>query len=157
MPIVSSTITSNNVEADGRRRIDELHIDDQGAQIQFTYLAAGNVDVAAILAARAASLPALARDREIAKNIFDIKQLGSLATPTFVYSTVAQNVAALRVAYKNATQLDAIFIGDFLSSCTDAQLMAAFGLTLPQVTTQRTVRLTPAANAAATIRAAVGA
>lgn len=94
--------------------------------------------------------------REITNNIVQIRTLGSLAVPTFVKSTVAQNAAAVRIAYQTATQLRAIMIGDFLSSLTDAQLRAAFGITQAQVLVLRTNKLTPAANSAASIRAAAG-
>jgi hypothetical protein len=47
-------------------------------------------------------------------------------------------------------------IGDFLSSLTDGQLQTIFSMTAGQVTTLRSTKLTPAATAAATIRAATG-
>ena len=48
-------------------------------------------------------------------------------------------------------------IGDFLASLTDTQLRNAFSMTAGQVTTLRTNKLTPATNAATTIRATTGA
>jgi hypothetical protein len=48
-------------------------------------------------------------------------------------------------------------IGDFLSTLTNAQLQTLFSMTSGQVTTLRSSKLTPAASAAATIRAATGA
>jgi hypothetical protein len=93
---------------------------------------------------------------EIARNIFDVVSRGSLATPRLKASTAAQNFAALRIEYQTASQLTAIMIGDFLSTLTDAQLQTAFGISAGQVTTLRTNKLTPAASAAATIRAAAG-
>jgi len=81
----------------------------------------------------------------------------SAATMTFVYSTAGQMRTALREAYRNATRVEAVMIGDFLSSLTDGQLQTLFGLTAGQVTTLRTSKLTPAATAAASIRATTGA
>jgi hypothetical protein len=63
----------------------------------------------------------------------------------------------LRSGYQSATRIEAIFAGDFLASLTDTQLRNLFGMTQGEVTTLRTNKLTPAANAAATIRATTGA
>ncbi len=96
-------------------------------------------------------------EREIERNIQDVTTNGSLATPVLILSTAAANFAALRTAYLTATKVEAIMMGDFLSTLTDGQLQTAFGLTAGQVTTLRTNKLTPAASAASTIRATTGA
>lgn len=108
------------------------------------------------LATYEAAFDAAQTQAEIASNISSVETIGSLATPTFQYSTVAANVAALRAAYAVATQLQAVMMGDYLNSLTDAQLEAAFGLTATQVTTLRTNKLGPAATLAASIRASAG-
>jgi hypothetical protein len=157
MSIVSSVIVSRIEQVDHRIRVVENHVDSFGARFVISYLAELVDDVVALLATHALQLASSSITNEIAQNIAAVTSLGSLATVTFVYSTPAQNVTALRSAYRNATQVEAIMIGDFLSSLTDVQLENAFSLSLAQVTTLRANRLTPAANAAAAIRAAVGA
>lgn len=156
MSIVASVITVNRAQIDARRRITERHTDHLGAVFFRTYLAAVGADVNAALAAYAVVLAASITASEISDNITEVRARGSLATVSLLYSTAAQNFAALRASYQNATQAEAIMIGDFLSARTDAQLQTAFGMTAGQVTTLRTNKLTPAASAAATIRAAAG-
>ena len=109
--------------------------------------------VAQIIARRAADIV----QKEIDANIASVMLSGSLAAYTLDNSTAAQNFAALREAYRSATQTQAVMVGDFLSSLTNNQLQNAFGMTAGQVTTLRDNKLTPAATAAATIRAAAGA
>jgi hypothetical protein len=155
--IVSSIIAEDARQADGRRWIAERHTDQLGLAYEFRYLVAASADAVALMTARVAIINADLTAREIAANLAAVATLGSQAVPTFSYSTVAQNVAALRAAYASATQQQAIFAGEYLGSLTDAQLQSAFGLTAAQVTTLRASKLTPAASAAATIRAAAGA
>lgn len=54
--IVSSQITENLEQADGRRAIHEVHIDSDGTQFTCDYLASADSDIEAHLAATAASL-----------------------------------------------------------------------------------------------------
>jgi hypothetical protein len=155
--IVASIIAEDARQADGRRWIAERHTDQLGLAYEFRYLAAAAADVVALMTARVAIINADLIAREIAANLAAVATLGAQATPVFNYSTTAQNVAALRVAYASATQQQAIFTGEYLGSLTDAQLQSAFGLTAAQVTSLRSSKLAPAASAAATIRAAAGA
>lgn len=157
MTIASSVILSDQAQRDARRWITERHRDAAGIDYLRTYLADAAVDANASLAAYAVNLEANLEAQEIATNIAQVTALGSLAVTTLAFTTAAQNFAALRAAYQFATQVQAIMIGDFLSARTDAQLQAAFSMTVGQVTTLRTSKLTPAANAAATIRASSGA
>lgn len=156
MPIVSSVISDDAAQRDGRRWITELHTDHLGEQYRFAYLGPAGVDANAILSARVSGIAQALIDREVGRNVEEIMRLGSEATPTLRHSTVAENVLALRQAYASAARLEAIMAGDYLSARTDAQLRTAFSMTAAQVTTLRTNKLTPAANAAATIRAASG-
>ncbi len=156
MSIVSSIIAAEAIQIDGRIWVTEVHTDQVGLTYQIVYLAPNGVGLAAHLSASAANLSAQITAAEIANNIASVEMLGSLAVPTLVYSTVAANIAALRAAYAASTQTQAIMIGDYLSSLANAQLETAFGLTLAQTTTLRANYLTPAASAAATIRAAAG-
>lgn len=156
MAIASSAIVADDAQRDGRRRVRVLHIDHVGVQYPFVYLCAAGFDASAALASGATQLAADITAAEVAANIGAIVLLGSLASVSTTYSTVAQNVAALRAAFISATERGAVMIGDFLASKTDAQLQAAFGMTAAQVTALRSRRLTPAASAAATLRASVG-
>ena len=156
MSIVSSVIESTSLQKDGRSWVHEIHTDQAGVQYERGYLAVNGFDTASTLATYAAQLATDIRDREIARNIADVATNGSLASPTLIYSTAAQNFSALRAVYQFATQVQAIMIGDFLNTLTDTQLQNAFSLTAGQVTSLRTNKLVPASNAASTIRATTG-
>lgn len=156
MSIVSSEILEDAAQKDGRRWIRELHIDQVARQYIRIYLTTAAADAAAALAAFAIQLAADLIVMEILSNIADVTSNGSLATISLVYSTAAQNRAAGRAAYQNSTRVEAVMIGDFLSSLTDGQLQTIFSMTAGQVTTLRTNKLTPAATTAAAIRAAAG-
>ncbi len=156
VPIVNSSFTSQR-QADGRRWVTETHTDNLGATYTLpAYLAAVGADLNANMVIHAAALADQLVADEIAANMLAISVLGSAAAPTLVYSTLPQNIAALREAYRNATRIEAVMMGDFLSFQTDARLQTAFGLSAAQVTNLRTTKLTPAANAAAAVRAATG-
>src|ERR1017187_1933425 len=108
MSIVSSQIVSDWMQVNGSRIVHELHIDNVGAQYDFIYLAPNAAwNTATVLAARAITLAADIVSHEILININSVSTIGSLAVPTFVYSTVAQNVAALRAAYLVSTRTQA--------------------------------------------------
>jgi hypothetical protein len=112
--------------------------------------------VTSFLAAQVADAAVGLREGEIGRNIGEIVSLGEGATPTLLYSTAAQNFAALRLVYQFATRVEAVMIADFLSTLTDAQLRTAFGMTQAEVVTLRANKLTPAAAVADQIRATVG-
>jgi hypothetical protein len=154
--IVSSVIAEDAVQRDGRRWLREHHTDHLGVVHVITYLAAAGHDAAAALLARVATIEASLRDQEIAANMASVVTEGRFAEVTLVHSTVAQNRAALREAYRSATRVEAIMIGDYLNSLTNAQLQSAFGLTSAQVNTLRTNKLAPAAANADSIRATTG-
>jgi len=153
--IVSSALTSS-VQKDGRSIVHEIHTDLVGLTHDLTYMAEIGANLNAAMAVHATNLGIGLELGEVGANIGGVTTLGSLFTPTFVYSTVAENVAALRVAYATATQHEAVMIGDYLNSLTSAQLQTAFGLTAAQVTTLKTNKLAPAATLAASIRSATG-
>jgi hypothetical protein len=157
MPITSSTIAEIGTQRDGRRWVLEKHVDHLGVEHVRHWLAQAADDLDSALAAYALRLLDELRDAEIARNVGNVLANGREAETTTVYSTAMQNINALRVAYQSASRTEAIFIGDFLGSLTDAQIRAAFDITQGQVTTLRTNKLTPAENAANTIRAASGA
>lgn len=155
--ILSSVATRDPVtQRDGSFWVYEVHTDSAGGVRRFGYIVLAGFDYQTAVAARGASLNISLPLDEVASNIVAVTERGSLGAPTFNFSTAAQNFAALRLAYASATMLQAIMIGDFLSSLTSAQLQTAFGMTSAQVTTLRTNRLTPAATTATAIRAGLG-
>lgn len=156
MAIASSETVSIAPQADGRRYVLERHIDHLGVIHERTWLAGAADNLAAALSAYATTLLDILRDREIASNITDILANGSLATITLQHSTAAQNRSALRDAYRTATRVEAVMIGDYLNTLTNAQLATVFNITTQQAATLRTNKLEPAATTAAAIRAAAG-
>lgn len=157
MPIVASRIVLDARQRDGRRRIEEAHIDHLGVVHPVSYLGEAGVDAAAALTARAGQIASSLTEGEIVANVAGVVAFGSEAAPRLRYSTAADNASAIRAAYKTATRLEAVMIGDYLATLIDAELRNAFSLTQQQVTTLRDNRLTPAANIAALIRANAGA
>lgn len=157
MTISSSVIASDSPQKDGRRYIREVHTDHTGYEHVVIYLCAANFNADAAMAARVALLEAELRAAEIARNITSAATNGQFATITLVHSTAAQNGAAVRAAYQGMTRTEAVFVGEYLATLTDAQLRTAFGMTQGQVDTLRTNKLTPAANLAASIRSNTGA
>jgi len=138
MAIVSSSIIEDAAQIDGRRHIRERHIDHLGVAHFRLYMANAGVNVAPWLAATAAALPGWLSDTEIALNFSRISQDGDLAVPTLVYSTANDNAAFVRREYKSATREQAMMIGAYLSTLTNAQLRNLFNLTDPQVAQLRT-------------------
>lgn len=156
MANIASSVYTASTQADGRQQVHETHTDLVGVIYTIDYLASAQDNLSTNLAIHATNFGNDLANNEININVSQIELVGSLASPTFVYSTTAQNLAALRAAYKIATQTQAIMIGDFLSSLTNAQLQSIFSDTLAQINTLRTNFLTPAATNAAAIRAALG-
>jgi hypothetical protein len=157
VPITSSITAEVSTQRDGRRWVLEKHLDHLGIEHVRHWLATANDDLVAALANYAQRLLDALRDAEIGRNIGNVLADGRLAVTTTGYSTNLENINALRAAYQSSTRTEAIFIGDFLGSLSDAQLRNAFDITQAQVTTLRTNKLVPAENAANTIRASTGA
>lgn len=157
MAIVTSVIVSTNVQRDGRTWVRERHTDQVGVNYERNYLAAIGTNFDTELAAYAIILSSNINLAEIAANVASVTADGSLGAVTLIYSTVADNRAAGRAAYKNATRTDAIMIGDYLNTLSDVTLANIFNITTGQAATLRTNKLAPAASQAADIRAATGA
>lgn len=154
--VQSSSFKREAAQADGRCWISEIITLSNGLVLPSTYLAAADYDAASRLTITAQQVLDGLAAREIAANIGAVLANGSLANPTFIYSTTANNLAALRAAYTDASRTDAVMIGDYLGTLTDTQLGNIFNMTQAQVTTLRTNKLTPAASLASSIRAAAG-
>lgn len=157
MSIVSSETVSTSTQRDGRRYVLERHTDHLGAIHERTWLAGAADNLAAALSAYASTLLDILRDREIGANIAFVLSEGSLATVTLQHSTAVQNRSALRDAYRTATRVEAVMIGDYLNTLTNNQLATAFNITTGEAATLRTNKLEPAATLASGIRAATGA
>lgn len=153
--IASSAFTAS-AQKDGRSIVSEVHTDLLGLKHDIGYLAAADADLNAALAQHANDLGNNLDQAEVSDNINQVLTLGSLASPSLRYSTAAENFSALREAYRNSTQTQAVMIGDFLNTLTSQQIQNAFGLTAGQVTTLKTNKLAPAAALAASIRSSAG-
>lgn len=157
MTVTVQTATGKSYQQqDGRFSVVEIITLSNGRVEQQVFLAQAGEDLAAHLTQTGANLLLVLAQLEISSNLSDVQNNGSLAQPTFVYSTVAQNAAAVRAAYLVATQTGAAMIGDFVNTLTNVQIASAFGITTGQAGTLRTNVLVPAAALAAQIRAAVG-
>lgn len=156
MPNIASSSFITSVQKDGSQTVHEIHTDLAGIIHDIVYSALAAADLIAAMNAHAVDLGVNLELAEVAANITGVTTLGSLFSPTFVYSTVAENVAALRAAYLVATRVECVMMGDYLNTLTNVQLQNAFSLTAGQVTTLRTNKLTPAANLATSIRATTG-
>ena len=158
MAIVSSTYTTGNPQQDGRFWVHEVHTDQLSIQHLVHWLASASDNLGTILANRATQIGTDLVAAEIAADLALILANGSQATGiTLNYATFAQAGAAVRAAYQASTQMQAIMLGDYLSTLTSTQLQSLFSLTAGQVTTLMANKLTPAATQAAAIRAASGA
>jgi hypothetical protein len=154
--IVSSVIEWQNPQSDGTYNVRELHTDSYGLTYTFDYILDAKTNANTHLSNDAAGLLVSLPLQEISANLNSVVTLGAGAVVTFNYSTVPQNVAALRTAFAQATQTQVIFMGAYLSTLTNLQLENAFGFTANQVTTLRANYLTPYAADATAILSATG-
>lgn len=154
--VSSSSAAQDAAQTDGRRWTKLLINLSNGRPIIRRYLAPVGDDAAAALADLANRILDELADAETMANVMMVSALGSLAVPTFVYSTAAQNVAAAREAYRSTSDEAAIMLADYFNTLTNGQLQSAFGINLAQATALRTNTLAPAAVTAAAIRIAVG-
>lgn len=156
MSIVSSELTEETAQTDGRKWIEERHTDHVATVHVIRYLAASGLDINAVMAARVGTLETALAQTEISEILQIIFLDGSEAVFTPVHATEENAKDTVRAAYINATGTDAIMIGDFLSMQTDGVLQGLFGIDQTETDTLRADYLTPQAAEAAFIRAAVG-
>lgn len=136
MPIVSSFVVDDQVQADGRRWIRERYVDHVGGVHERVYLALANFVVN--LAAQIAAIEQRLVDAEINQNLAKIYADGPLAVVSVVHASTAQNGAALRAAYKVATREQVWALGAFLDTLSNAQLGNLFNLAGAELTALRT-------------------
>lgn len=136
--ITSSTYVATT-QTDGRRQVEETHVDVVGGQHVQSWLADVSDDLDAALAVHASALSDVLRDAEITANIGCALNYGAPASFmfTFAYSTIAENISAFRASFVLASGNQALMMSDFLGSQTDAQLADVFGLNKAQITTLR--------------------
>lgn len=154
--VVSSQTNSLGEQRDGRNITQEKFILSDGQNLESVFVSPVGFDAASHLTVAGTLLLASLTQAEIDANVAQVMAVGSLANPTLSFSTASANFDALRAAYANAVRVEAVMIGDFLGTLTDANLRNAFGMTQNQVNNLRINKLTPAASFAASIRAAVG-
>jgi hypothetical protein len=156
------SITSTVIRHDGRVAGQAgLVIGDytyaDGLHERCTFTAANGQDAMVHLQAQIVARENGRRDAEIRRNISEIMNLGKLATPKFVASSIAENAAALREEFRDAVRMESVMIGDYLHDLTNNQIANAFDISLAAVAILRTEKLIPARTAADNIRASTGA
>lgn len=133
MAIVSSTYTVGGAQIDGRHYVREDHVDNLGAHWVLEYLADVGTDYSAVMAARVAGL----WDRIVDG---DCAQVLSESRPMVIYATKTQLANAFKVAFKNATKVEAARLATWLlnriddATWTEAQVYNALGYTSNQWT-----------------------
>jgi hypothetical protein len=156
--ITSSVVAAQDVQIDGRIWVREVHTDSLGFQWVITYLAPNASGIAAHLAASAISVLANAVSSELANDIAQIEQSGSLAVLTFNYATLSQVIVAVRAAFPTATAMMAVNISDWLNTRSFADLQSAFGFAnVAAYNAYKASFITPNVTLATSVRAAVGA
>jgi hypothetical protein len=154
MPIVTSVVLDDAPQVDGRRWIRERHTDQVGEQYFRVYLVAAGVVVADGFPTVVAMLNQALIEWEIARNLAAIYQFGDAAVVTTVHATLNDIRPALRDAYRTATREQALALGAFLNTLTNAQLGTLFSVSGAQLTALRTRLQTKAAQWADYISAA---
>ena len=80
MPIVSSEITHDDPQIDGRRYITERHVDNVGVEHVFTYLGEADTDAEAVMLARVHGLEMNLTTGEMTSNVAAISQRAARST-----------------------------------------------------------------------------
>ena len=136
MPIISSRIAEDSLQADGRRWVREQYTDHVGGVHERVYmaLAAQVID----LQAQVAALNQQLIDEEIQRNLAAIYADGPLAVVSVVHASTAQNGAAVREVYKTVTREQVWALGAFLNTLTNPQIGNLFGVSGAPLTALRT-------------------
>lgn len=124
MPISTSIVRFDSRQADGRRLIEEQHLDHVGVPHLTSYLAAATHDTASSLTANAAAWATQLAQEELARN----EDALGLRPPTFTHATAGQFRTRLRQQFQAATGLDVGRFATFFLTLTDAQLQALFSV-----------------------------
>ena len=156
MPNITSSTFTSVTQADGSKTVHEIHTDILGITHDIVYSAAAADDLTAAMNAHAIDLGVNLAAQEVAENMNRAMTLGKFAVNVTHYSTAAQNTAALTAAWPTLLNTQAIFIGEYLNTLSDAILQSVFGWTALYEANIRTTYLIPYAAMAANIRSATG-
>lgn len=154
MAIVSSSHVLGTVQRDGRRYVQEDHLDNIGKHWPREYLAAVGANYVAIRTNAAAVLAQTLIDSEIAQ------AMSVNADPVLVYATKNDFVGPLRTAYKQAEQAECARLAAWILNridsgwVTETQVQNAFGLTFAQWTLLKSKMTTLRTNYNAVLAAA---
>lgn len=132
MAIVSSSITEDFRQVDGRRQVTESHLDSTGQWHRISYVAPADMDVQTRMAARVSEVEAMLREAEILENVTNLPPLAQMR---FNFSTQADNLAVLRTFFQASRGVEAAKKAAWIfENLTLAQIRTAFGLTGAQAT-----------------------
>ena len=156
MPVISSTITDDARQVDGRRRIEELPTDQKGVKSRVSYLSATVFDALAAMAANRILIDARMKLEEL-EGMLTVYPWDYIQTET----TGAELTTYYRESYKNGSNgglspvasrvIEWIDKGRF----TDTQVRTAFGLSVAQWTILKN-KMAALVSANITILSAVG-
>lgn len=128
MPIALSEILEDRAQRDGRRHIQERHVDHLDVAYFVTYLAEAGANASAALTPRATQILDRLSDGELDFYEAAIATDTLVGTVTLSYSTLADLRARLRSRFRNSTGIEAANIAEFLLTLTDNQLQNLFNL-----------------------------
>lgn len=156
MAIVSSEFFVGALQADGRAYVREEHTDHLGQVHRREYGPVGQVDYAAICAARAVRLAEILAEAEFLDRITRVGALG------LQHQVAADFATRLRERYRLLGKADAAYLSWWVieminaGHVTDAQVRNAFGMTVQQYTNLKTNKLQPQHDLWVALEAAVG-
>ena len=157
MPITGSTIFDDSRQSDGRRRIDERHIDQFARVHSVSYLCEANFNAQAAMVARASQISARLKADEFL--IFTDRATPVTYVPT--ESTDAELLAYIREAYRVSSREDSVTISSLLRAWidtgrfSDMQARTAFGMSVGSWTTLR-IKMNGYADTRAAVASAAG-
>lgn len=140
MPIVASAIVERAPQRDGRMSVREQHTDHLGVNYFAAWLADNGMNLMQILLNRAAQISADLTAGEIAANISAVLANPVNASPSFNYSTVNQNLNAIRAIYATLTSWQVCCLGRYFNglNLTDTQLKNIFNVNDAQLPALKT-------------------
>ncbi len=156
MPIIFSIIVGDTRQADGRRRVEERHVDQAGAEHHVSYLCEAGFNAQTALSSRISQLNESLKETELSGMITDYPW-----DYVQTESTVAELVAYVRAAYRDGKKDELVPIASRIlewitnGRFNDTQVRNAFGLTAAQWTTLKN-KMTALVNARVVIETAAG-
>ncbi len=164
---MTPTLVSSVAYRGDRLLVTWFHTDAENTFGSFVMVRPGGEDVTVYINAHAANLVVslIAAELAYAKSqiLYGRATDGTLQNGRFAifpplrWATLNDALAEIRAFYAVAIQEEAIFLGDYLSSLSDAVLRNLFNMTQAEVNSLRTNKLTPARTLANNLRASSGA